>query len=109
MSQFQARAAVAKALAHPSRLIMLDALEQGEKCVCDLQKLVGADISTVSKHLSVLKAAGLVVDRKEGLWVYYRLTCPCLGEFMRCVDGVIERQKRADELKDRPTTGCFCG
>ena len=109
MSQFEARAAVAKALAHPSRLIMLDALEQGEKCVCDLQKLVGADVSTISKHLSVLKAVGLVMDRKEGLWVYYRLSCPCLGDFMRCIDGVIERHKHADEVKERPKTGCFCG
>ena len=58
---YEARARIAKALAHPSRLLILDALGQEEMCVCDLTKLVGADQSTVSKHLSVLKSGGLCV------------------------------------------------
>ncbi len=48
--QYEARARVAKALAHPSRLIILDAIADGERCVCELTELVGADQSTVSKH-----------------------------------------------------------
>lgn len=86
---YQARTKILKALAHPSRLLMIDALVDGEKCVCELQRLVGSDISTVSKHLSLLKAAGIVLDRKEGLQVYYRLRVPCIQRFFDCVDTVL--------------------
>ncbi len=89
MSRNKQRAAILKAMAHPSRLAMLEALADGEMCVCELQKIVGADMSTVSKHLSVMKAAGLLEDRKEGLWVHYRLRCPCVLRFMDCVETVL--------------------
>lgn len=85
----QQRADIIKAMAHPSRLTMLEALGQGEQCVCKLQQLVGSDISTVSKHLSVMKAAGLVLDRKQGLQVFYRLRVPCVLEFLGCVEAVL--------------------
>ena len=65
--------AVAKALSDESRARMLLALRRGEVCVCQLVALVELAPSTVSKHMSVLKQAGLVVQRKEGRWVYYRL------------------------------------
>lgn len=84
------KAQVLKAMAHPSRLAMLEALADGERCVCDLQKIVGSDISTVSRHLAVMKAAGLVQDRKEGLWVHYRLRVPCVLQFMNCIEAVLE-------------------
>ena len=83
-------AKIIKALAHPSRLAMINRLEKGEACVCELQKIVDADISTVSKHLSLMKKAGLVEDRKEGLWVYYRLRVPCIIRFLDCIDAVAE-------------------
>ncbi len=83
------RANVIKALAHPSRVLIASALIDGERCVCELTELVGADISTVSKHLSVMKNAGLVEIEKRGLNVYYRLRCPCLMEFFRCVDLIV--------------------
>ncbi len=60
----------------------------GEQCVCELTELVGADMSTVSKHLSIMKAAGLVEVEKRGLNVFYRLRCNCLGDFFRCVDSI---------------------
>ncbi len=82
------RTTVMKALAHPSRLLMLDALSSGERCVCELQELVGADLSTVSKHLSLLKAAGVVLSEKRGQQVFYRLRVPCLLSFFSCVDAV---------------------
>ena len=65
------RANILKALAHPSRLMMVEELARGERCVCELRELVGADISTVSKHLAVLKKAGLVESDKRGLQVFY--------------------------------------
>ena len=84
------RSKVIKAMAHPSRLAMIDELSKGEKCVCDLQKIVGADITTVSKHLALMKRAGLVEDRREGLWIYYRLKVPCILRFFDCIDAVLE-------------------
>ena len=80
------RAAVIKALAHPSRLLIAEALMEGELCVCDLKELVGADMSTVSKHLTLMREAGVLVCEKRGLNIYYRLVCGCLGDFLRCVD-----------------------
>ncbi len=84
------RAKVIKALAHPSRLAMVDALTATEKCVCELQALIGADMSTVSKHLSLLRDAGIVLSDKRGLQVFYRLRVPCLLSFFSCVDAVFE-------------------
>lgn len=85
---FERRTKVVKALAHPSRLAMVDALASGERCVCELQELVGADMSTVSKHLSLLKNAGVVLSEKRGQQVWYRLRVPCLLSFFSCVDAV---------------------
>ncbi|MDD3311740.1 metalloregulator ArsR/SmtB family transcription factor [Pseudodesulfovibrio sp.] len=89
-SRFEERAEVMKALAHPSRLMMIDELSRGERCVCDLQTLVGHDMSTVSKHLSVLKKAGIVADDRRGKQVFYRLKVPCILNFFHCVESVIE-------------------
>lgn len=95
---YEAKARVIKALAHPGRLIMIDALAEGERCVCELQQLVGSDISTVSKHLSVMKQAGIVDDRKAGQQVFYRLRVPCIVKFFDCVEAVLREDLR---IKDR--------
>jgi DNA-binding transcriptional ArsR family regulator len=84
------RANVFKALAHPSRLLIVEQLAQTERCVCELTRMVGADMSTVSKHLSVLKNAGIIQDKKRGSQVYYRLKMPCVLRFFDCVGEVIE-------------------
>jgi DNA-binding transcriptional ArsR family regulator len=91
---YKLKAKVAKALAHESRLMIVDALKDGEMCVCDLTTLVGADQSTVSKHLSVLRNAGIIEDRKEGNRVYYRLQTPCVLNFFECAMGVIQSKDR---------------
>jgi len=88
--KYETRAAIMKALAHPSRLMMVEELEKGPRCVCELQELVGADMSTVSKHLAVMKNAGLVYDVKQGTTVYYHLKTSCVLDFIACVDRVIE-------------------
>ncbi|MEW6199836.1 MAG: metalloregulator ArsR/SmtB family transcription factor [Planctomycetota bacterium] len=90
IERYEARAKIAKALGHPSRLIMLDALSDGELCVCELTELVGADQSTVSKHLSVLKQAGIVSDRKEGVMTFYRVKVGCLQGFWQCIESVLK-------------------
>ena len=91
---YQARARVAKALAHPSRLLIVDALKEKDWCVCELTELVGADQSTVSKHLAVLKNAGIVEDRKEGSSNFYRLRIHCLDGFFGCMESVLEEDLR---------------
>ncbi len=90
----EARARVIKALAHPTRLFIVDELSRGEKCVCALTDQIGADISTVSKHLTVLKGAGLIQDEKRGTQVFYRLRAPCIMKFLSCVESVIESAAR---------------
>lgn len=90
---YERRARIVKAMAHPSRLMMLDALTAGELCVCELQRLVGGDMSTVSKHLALMKAAGLVKMRKQGLQVYYSLCVPCVNGFFGCVDAVVHADR----------------
>ena len=68
----QARALL-KALADPLRLQVIEALGSGERCVCDLTSDLGLAQSKLSFHLKVLKQAGLLDDRQEGRWIYYRL------------------------------------
>jgi DNA-binding transcriptional ArsR family regulator len=86
---FEARARIIKALAHPTRLFIVDRLSQRRHCVNELAGLIGADISTISKHLSILRGAGIVRDEKEGQKVYYRLNVPCVLNFFSCVESVI--------------------
>lgn len=94
-ADYRARAGVANALANANRLMIVDALAKaGEMCVCEIVEMLGCDQSTVSKHLTVLKNAGLVEDRREGQWSYYRLACPCLNDLFRCIEGVISSRLR---------------
>jgi len=88
----EARAKVLKAMGHPSRLFILEQLETEEKCVCELTAMIGADVSTISKHLSVLKQAGLVIDNKCGNQVFYKLCVPCVLNFFGCIESVLEKQ-----------------
>ena len=87
---YKHKASIIKALGHPSRLAMVEFLADGERCVCELQQLVGSDMSTVSKHLTLLKSAGIVCDRKQGQWVYYSLRTPCIMAFLDCIEGVMK-------------------
>lgn len=91
-AHLEARARVLKAMAHPSRLLIIEELQNTERCVCELTEMIGADISTVSKHLSVLRQAGIVEDDKRGNQVYYRLRVPCMLKFFDCVESVLESQ-----------------
>jgi ArsR family transcriptional regulator len=85
---YKAKAKVIKAIAHPTRLFIIEELSRGERCVCELTAMIGADVSTVSKHLSLLKAAGLVTDDKRGLKIFYHLQCPCVMEFLGCIETI---------------------
>jgi ArsR family transcriptional regulator len=94
-AHYQARAQIAKALANPSRLLILDALAEGEQCVCRLTELVGADQSTVSKHLAILKQAGLVDYHRKGAQVFYTLKVCCLQGFWECIESVLKENLKS--------------
>lgn len=93
-ARFKARARILRAIAHPTRLFIVHELSQTQKCVCELTEMVGADISTVSKHLAVLRSAGIVQDEKRGSQVFYKLKVPCVLNFLSCVESVIESSAR---------------
>jgi DNA-binding transcriptional ArsR family regulator len=89
------KAAVLKALGHPTRLFIVEELARGERCVCQLVEGIGADFSTVSRHLSLLRQAGLVEDDKRGQQVFYRLRAPCVLGFIGCIERVVETRVKA--------------
>ena len=77
---------IIKAAAHPIRLAVIDCLRDGERCVCEITKDVGAERSNVSRHLALMTRAGLLTNRKDGLMVFYKLRMPCILDFLSCVD-----------------------
>ena len=89
-SRYEAKAKIIKAMSHPTRLFIVDELSRSERCVCELTEMVGDDMSTVSKHLSVLKNAGIVWDEKRGTQVFYSLRVPCVLRFFSCVESVLK-------------------
>ena len=91
LKRYEAQARIMKALSHPTRLFVVNELASGERCVCELTEMVGVDISTISKHLSLLKNAGIVQVEKRGTSMYYSLKMPCVLNFFVCVDEVLHQ------------------
>lgn len=81
-----APAVVFKALGNPTRLTLVRIVQGGEHCVCDLVEAVGLGWSTTSKHLEILREAGIVASDKRGQQVFYRLELGCVAEFIACLD-----------------------
>jgi len=98
LNRLEARARILKALAHPTRLFIVEELASGERCVCKLQEGIGADMSTVSKHLSLLKSAGLVDDEKRGSQVFYTLRLCCVSRFLDCAESAV-RENASRQLE----------
>lgn len=97
-AKYEARAAVIKAMAHPTRLFIVDELlRSGERCVCELTDMIGADMSTVSRHLAILKNTGIIADEKRGAQVYYRLRITCVLNFLECVESVMKRNAKEQQ------------
>lgn len=90
---FRSQARVLKALANESRLLIVDRLNRGECTAGELTRLVGSDQTTVSKHLAVLRAHGIVDDRREGSAVVYRLLTPCVVNFFSCATQVLKEAR----------------
>ena len=90
--RFEAQAQIMKALSHPTRLFIVHELAKAEKCVCELTEMVGADTSTISKHLSIMKSAGIIDGEKRGTSIYYSLTMKCVLNFFACVNKVLKKK-----------------
>ena len=93
-AEYNAKARIIKALAHPTRLFIVDELSRGERCVCELTDMIGVEMPTVSRHLSQLKSVGILEDEKRGAQVFYRLRVPCVLNFFNCVEAV-QSERRA--------------
>lgn len=91
-TRYTAQAQIMKALSHPTRLFIVEELGKGEKCVCELTDMIGANISTVSKHLSIMKNAGIVDSEKRGTSMYYTLKMQCVLNFFSCVNEVLREK-----------------
>lgn len=87
------RVRILKALAHPTRLFLVEELAKRERCVCELTERVGDDISTVSKHLALLRDAGVLSSERRGQQIFYRLRVPCVLDIFGCVEGVLAREE----------------
>jgi len=94
---FEKQAEIAKAIAHPLRIAIIDFLKDGEQCVCDIAKQIRSERSNVSRHLSVMVNAGILEYRKEGLKVIYGLRCPCILDFFSCITAVLKQQAKENE------------
>ena len=93
---YKLKADVIAAAGHPIRLAIIDFLKDGEQCVCDIARHIGAQRSNVSRHLAVMLKAGIVDCRKDGLKVIYSLKTPCILNFLSCVTDVLRHQVRAN-------------
>jgi DNA-binding transcriptional ArsR family regulator len=94
-AKYEARAKIIKAMAHPTRLFIMDELSHSEeRCVCELTEMIGSDMSTVSRHLAILKNAGIIEDDKRGAQVYYKLRVRCALDFLECVESVMKCNAR---------------
>jgi ArsR family transcriptional regulator len=100
--KYQFRAEIFKALSNPVRIEMLDHLKKRPWCVCELAAAVGIDKSVASKHLSQLKAVGIIDDVKHGTMVEYRLIANCLLDSVACAEEVIldNRLKHLESMRN---------
>ncbi len=96
-AKYESRARIIKAMAHPTRLFIVDELaKSNERCVCELTQMIGADMSTVSRHLATLKGVGILEDERRGAQVYYRLRVNYIVNFFRCVESVLQCNGNSD-------------
>jgi ArsR family transcriptional regulator, arsenate/arsenite/antimonite-responsive transcriptional repressor len=102
MRRLERRSSLLKSLAHPARLLIIEMLESSPRCAGELTEAVGSDKTTVSKHLAILKRAGLVKDRKRGTFSEYSLACGCVTRFIDCIES------GADEGESEGERGPTC-
>ena len=88
-NRFVLMADVLKSLAHPTRLRIVEQLSRGEKCVQDLHDVIGTEMSTVSRHLSVLRNHEIIDSRRDKTFIYYRLKNKFVLDLFPCMGSVL--------------------
>ena len=109
MTDFDPSAKLFKALMHPSRLMVLETLRDGEQCVCHLEAVLGCRQAYISQHLMVLREAGLVEDRREGARIFYRVIKPevfDLVDYARRLTGDGQIHTTPTKIDDCPCPKC---
>jgi len=101
MARFQAQARIMKALAHPTRLLIVDELSRRSRCVCELTAMAGVDPSTMSKHLAILRGVGILGCEKKGLEVHYSLKTPYILRIFDCALNAIRSTAREAAVATR--------
>ena len=94
---YEIQAEIFKAIGHPIRLQIVKFLQDGEHTVTEIVRAVNAEQSNVSRHLSLLRQAGVLSSRKEGLKVYYSLRIPTLTQMLSCVNDVVRSRLKDHE------------
>ena len=89
---YEQKALIYKALAHPIRVQIVEFLAGGERTVTEIAEYVGAKEANTSRHLAVLRSAGVLDSRKDGLNVYYDLRMPCLVNMFSCVETALHEK-----------------
>lgn len=102
LEEAEIRSRIIKAMSHPVRLMIIEALKEGELSFSKINKMFESDKSTVSKHLLVLKQSGIVSSKKSGADMIYKLEVPCITDFFGCVTAVIENNVKRQQV-------CLCG
>jgi DNA-binding transcriptional ArsR family regulator len=95
--QAKARAELLKALAHPTRVLILDALGHGDRCLNDLRHLSSTTLPTLSRHLSQLKKVGIVTERRAGKRVIHHLASPCMLQALSCTVEALKSVRKRQE------------
>ena len=106
--RYELLAPIIKALSHPLRLRLIDLLKEGPRNVSSLSKSSQSEISVVSRHLSILKQAGIIDKQSKGKEVFYNLLTPCVNRFLCCVEQVLKQKTSTPIKKVRCTTKCSC-
>ena len=90
---------IMESLSDPIRINILELMMNGEICVCDIVKVTGLSQSKISYHIKILKESGLICDRQEGRWVYYKLDLEVLSDIQNWMGNLIQSSKNNRNCK----------
>jgi ArsR family transcriptional regulator len=94
---FERKSEILKAMAQPTRLKILEILKDGERCVCDIYPALEEAQPNVSKHLNLMKRAGILDSRKEGLRIIYWIKSPEVLEILERAEAILRREIQEDQ------------
>jgi ArsR family transcriptional regulator len=94
---YERQSEIAKSIAHPLRMAVLDYLKDGPQCVCDIAKAVKSERSNISKHLSIMVSSGVLEYQKKGLQVIYKVRTPCVIECVTCLTKCLKEKAKEEQ------------